>query len=148
MEFRANLRRQSSFEALRSTTRFHNTRDEYERNSGLYHRKWEQKMVDVHSRKHPLHLKDLHHHRSMSKKNAQERVSHIKELEAELARKDSALVFSDRISNERAAENERLVSQLGFLKKEKIDSIRKLLPTVVRRLLSSHEYKESLSVPF
>ncbi|GKC00269.1 hypothetical protein Tco_0986405 [Tanacetum coccineum] len=62
--------------------------------------------------------------------------------------RDSALVFSDRISNERAAENERLVSQLGFLKKEKIDSIGKLLPTVVRRLLSSHEYKESLSVPF
>ncbi|GJX47801.1 hypothetical protein Tco_0272991 [Tanacetum coccineum] len=27
----------------------------------------------VHSRKRPLHLKDLHHHRSMSKKNAQER---------------------------------------------------------------------------
>ncbi|GJR09835.1 hypothetical protein Tco_0792487 [Tanacetum coccineum] len=45
--------------------------------------------------------------------------SHIKELEAELARKDSALVFSDR-----------------------------LLPTVVRRLLNSHEYKESLSIPF
>ncbi|GJR63959.1 hypothetical protein Tco_0010024 [Tanacetum coccineum] len=41
-----------------------------------------------------------------------------------LARKDSALVFSDRISNKRAAEKERLVSQL------------------------SHEYKESLSVPF
>ncbi|GJR35824.1 hypothetical protein Tco_1211508 [Tanacetum coccineum] len=77
-----------------------------------------------------------------------DQVSHIKELEAELARKDSALVFSDRISNERAAENERLVSQLGFLEKEKIDSIGKLLPTVVRRLLSSHEYKESLSVPF
>ncbi|GJR71069.1 hypothetical protein Tco_0083434 [Tanacetum coccineum] len=65
-----------------------------------------------------------------------------------LARKDSALVFSDRISNERAAENERLVSQLGFLEKEKIDSIGKLLPTVVRRLLNSHEYKESLYVPF
>ncbi|GJU54525.1 gypsy type transposase [Tanacetum coccineum] len=77
-----------------------------------------------------------------------DQASHIKELEAELARKDSALVFSDRISNERAAENERLVSQLGFLEKEKIDSIGKLLPTVVRRLLNSHEYKESLSVPF
>ncbi|GJV21590.1 hypothetical protein Tco_1370610 [Tanacetum coccineum] len=37
---------------------------------------------------------------------------------------------------------------LGFLEKEKIDSIGKLLPTVVRRLLNSHEYKESLSVPF
>ncbi|GJU65340.1 hypothetical protein Tco_1247175 [Tanacetum coccineum] len=77
-----------------------------------------------------------------------DQASHIKELKAELARKDSALVFSDRISNERAAENERLVSQLGFLEKEKIDSIGKLLPTVVRRLLNSHEYKESLSVPF
>ncbi|GKE52354.1 hypothetical protein Tco_1487510, partial [Tanacetum coccineum] len=58
-----------------------------------------------------------------------DQASHIKELEAELARKDSALVFSDRISNERAVENERLVSQLGHL-------------------LNNHEYKESLSIPF
>ncbi|GJW87449.1 hypothetical protein Tco_0162789 [Tanacetum coccineum] len=72
----------------------------------------------------------------------------LKKLEAELARKDSALVFSDRVSNERAVENERLVSKLGYLEKEKTDSIGKLLPTVVRRLLNSHEYKESLSIPF
>ncbi|GJX30790.1 hypothetical protein Tco_0240645 [Tanacetum coccineum] len=77
-----------------------------------------------------------------------DQASHIKELEAELARKDSALVFSDRISNEWVAENERLVSKLGCLEKEKTDSIGKLLPTVVRRLLNSHEYKESLSIPF
>ncbi|GKB79418.1 hypothetical protein Tco_0946313 [Tanacetum coccineum] len=73
-----------------------------------------------------------------------DQASHIKELEAELARKDSALVLSDRISNERATENERLVSQLGLLEKEKIDCIGKLLPTVVKRLLNSHEYKESV----
>ncbi|GJU54527.1 hypothetical protein Tco_1228241 [Tanacetum coccineum] len=65
-------------------------------------------------------------------------------MEVHLARKDSALVFSDRVSNERAVENERLVSKLGYLEKEKTDSIGKLLPTVVRRLLNSHEYKESL----
>ncbi|GKA83218.1 hypothetical protein Tco_0789966 [Tanacetum coccineum] len=52
------------------------------------------------------------------------------------------------VSNERAVENERLVSKLGCLEKEKTDSIGKLLPTVVRRLLNSHEYKESLSIPF
>ncbi|GJX20404.1 hypothetical protein Tco_0223081 [Tanacetum coccineum] len=56
-----------------------------------------------------------------------DQASHIKELEAELARKDSTLVFSDRVSNERAAENERLVSKLGYFEKEKIDSIGKLL---------------------
>ncbi|GKE13424.1 hypothetical protein Tco_1416975 [Tanacetum coccineum] len=77
-----------------------------------------------------------------------DQVSQIKELEAELARKDSALVFSDRVSNERAVENEKLVSRLGYFEKEKIDSIGKLLPTVVKRLLNSHEYKESLSIPF
>ncbi|GJT89555.1 hypothetical protein Tco_1078400 [Tanacetum coccineum] len=77
-----------------------------------------------------------------------DQASHIKELEAGLARKDSALVFSDRISNERAVENERLMSKLGYLEKEKTDSIGKLLPTIVRRLLNSHEYKESLSIPF
>ncbi|GJS24962.1 hypothetical protein Tco_0453594 [Tanacetum coccineum] len=31
---------------------------------------------------------------------------------------------------------------------EKFDSIRKLLPTVVERLLQSYEYKKSLSEPF
>ncbi|GJX17614.1 hypothetical protein Tco_0218446, partial [Tanacetum coccineum] len=77
-----------------------------------------------------------------------DQVSQIKELEAELARKDSALVFSDRVSNERAVENERLVSKLGYFEKEKNDSIGKLLPIVVRRLLNNHEYKESLSIPF
>ncbi|GKB07456.1 hypothetical protein Tco_0835740 [Tanacetum coccineum] len=77
-----------------------------------------------------------------------DQASRIKELEAELVKKDSALVFSDRISNEKAIENEKLVSQIGFLEKKKIDSIGKLLPTVVRRLFESHEYKESLSVPF
>ncbi|GJV36804.1 hypothetical protein Tco_1409281 [Tanacetum coccineum] len=87
-------------------------------------------------------------HRSLRPLNA-DQASHIKELEAELARKDSALVFSYRVSNERAVENERLVSKLGYLEKEKTDSIRgSFHPTVVRRLLNSHEYKESLSIPF
>ncbi|GKE55402.1 hypothetical protein Tco_1494587, partial [Tanacetum coccineum] len=45
-------------------------------------------------------------------------------------------------SNERAVENEKLVSKLWYFEKEKIDFIGKLLPTVVRRLLNSHEYKE------
>ncbi|GKG19115.1 hypothetical protein Tco_0376214, partial [Tanacetum coccineum] len=38
-----------------------------------------------------------------------------------------------QVSNERAVENERLVSMLGYLEKEKTDSIGKLLPTVVRK---------------
>ncbi|GJU19832.1 hypothetical protein Tco_1153174 [Tanacetum coccineum] len=59
-----------------------------------------------------------------------DQVSQIKELEAELARKDSALVFSDRVSNERAVEIEKLVSKPGC-----------------RRLLIAW-YKESLSIPF
>ncbi|GJX70525.1 hypothetical protein Tco_0307696 [Tanacetum coccineum] len=46
----------------------------------------------------------------------------------------------------RAVENERLVSKLGYLEKEKTDSIGKLLPTVFRGLLNSHEYKKSLEV--
>ncbi|GJW27425.1 hypothetical protein Tco_0044300 [Tanacetum coccineum] len=42
----------------------------------------------------------------------------------------------------------RVESRLGYFEKEKIDSIGKLLPTVVKRLLNSHEYKESLSILF
>ncbi|GJW94908.1 hypothetical protein Tco_0174580 [Tanacetum coccineum] len=70
------------------------------------------------------------------------------DLENQLAQKDSALVYAERISGERLSENEELRAQLAFAKKEKTDAIRKLLPTVVGRLLQSHEYKQSLSVPF
>ncbi|GKD01387.1 anaphase-promoting complex subunit 10 [Tanacetum coccineum] len=74
--------------------------------------------------------------------------SAVKELESQLAQKDSALVYAERISGERLSENEGLRGQLSFAHKEKTDAIRKLLPTVVERLLQSHEYKQSLSVPF
>ncbi|GJT12866.1 hypothetical protein Tco_0859908 [Tanacetum coccineum] len=74
--------------------------------------------------------------------------SAVKDLESQLAQKDSALVYAERISGERLSENEGLRAQLAFAQKEKTDAIRKLLPTVVERLLQSHEYKQSLSVPF
>ncbi|GJW42415.1 NB-ARC domains-containing protein [Tanacetum coccineum] len=74
--------------------------------------------------------------------------SAVKDLENQLAQKDSALVYAERISGERLSENEKLRAQLVFAQKEKTDAIRKLLPTVVGRLLQSHEYKQSLSVPF
>nr|GEX37139.1 hypothetical protein [Tanacetum cinerariifolium] len=72
----------------------------------------------------------------------------IRELEAELAKKDSALVYAERISAEGAIEKEKLVTQLSRSEIEKFDCIRKLIPTVVSRLLQSHEYKQSLSEPF
>ncbi|GJV48417.1 hypothetical protein Tco_1438629 [Tanacetum coccineum] len=74
--------------------------------------------------------------------------SAVKNLESQLAQKDSALVYAERVSGERLSENEKLRAQLVFAQKEKTDAIRKLLPTVVERLLQSHEYKQSLSVPF
>ncbi|GJS67378.1 hypothetical protein Tco_0681942 [Tanacetum coccineum] len=49
----------------------------------------------------------------------------MKNLEDQLAQKDSALVYAERVSSDRLSENEEL-----------------------RRLLQSHEYKQSLSVPF
>ncbi|GJV76281.1 hypothetical protein Tco_1507865 [Tanacetum coccineum] len=72
----------------------------------------------------------------------------IKELEDTLAKKDSALVYSERLSTERAEKKEKLVTQLGKTEMEKFDCVRKLLPIVVERLLQSHEYKCSLSEPF
>ncbi|GJX58061.1 hypothetical protein Tco_0289451 [Tanacetum coccineum] len=74
--------------------------------------------------------------------------SAVKDLESQLAQKDSALVYAERISGERLSENEGLRAQLSFAQKEKTDAIRKLLPTVVERLLQSHEYKQSLPVPY
>ncbi|GJY91016.1 hypothetical protein Tco_0506212 [Tanacetum coccineum] len=72
----------------------------------------------------------------------------IKELEDELAKKDSALVYVKRINAERAQEKEKLVAQLSKTEMEKFDYIRKLLPTMVNRLFQSHEYKQSISEPF
>ncbi|GJR53764.1 hypothetical protein Tco_1404285 [Tanacetum coccineum] len=74
--------------------------------------------------------------------------SAVKDLEDQLAQKDSALVYAERISSDRLSENEELQTQLAFAKREKTDAIKKLLPTVVGRLLQSHEYKQSLSVLF
>ncbi|GKE01566.1 hypothetical protein Tco_1389549 [Tanacetum coccineum] len=74
--------------------------------------------------------------------------SAVKNLESQLAQKDSALVYAERVSGERLSENEKLRAQLVFAQKEKTDAIMKLFPTVVERLLQSHEYKQSLSVPF
>nr|GEZ11870.1 hypothetical protein [Tanacetum cinerariifolium] len=77
-----------------------------------------------------------------------DQVLQIKELEAALAQKDSALVYAERINAEQAQEKEKLVSQVGKVEMEKFDCIRKLLPTVVERILQSYEYKHSLSEPF
>nr|GEV03957.1 hypothetical protein [Tanacetum cinerariifolium] len=93
-------------------------------------------------------LKGLeNHNRELSQAN-KDQALRIKELEDTLAKKDSALVYAERINFERAQEKEKLVSQLGRVEMENFDCIRKLLPTVVGRLLQSHEYKQSLFEPF
>nr|GFA17962.1 hypothetical protein [Tanacetum cinerariifolium]GFA17978.1 hypothetical protein [Tanacetum cinerariifolium] len=85
--------------------------------------------------------------RELSQAN-RDQVLWIKELKAALAQKDFAFVYAERINVERAQEKERLVFQIGRAEIEKFDCIHKLLPTVVERLLQSHEYKRSLSEPF
>ncbi|GKE38673.1 hypothetical protein Tco_1462078 [Tanacetum coccineum] len=72
----------------------------------------------------------------------------IKELEDELAKKDYALVYVERINAERAQEKEKLVAQLSKTEMEKFDYICKLIPTMVNRLFQSHEHKQSISEPF
>ncbi|GJZ99444.1 hypothetical protein Tco_0671995 [Tanacetum coccineum] len=69
-------------------------------------------------------------------------------LEAKLAKKDSALTYTERLLAEGIKDHEKLTVQLGQAEVEKFNCIRKLLPMVVRQLLSSHEYNKSLSEPF
>nr|GEW15126.1 hypothetical protein [Tanacetum cinerariifolium] len=69
----------------------------------------------------------------------------IKELEDTLARKDSALIYAERINAERAQESEKLVTQLSKTKMEKFDCVHKLLPIVVARLLQSHDFRYPVS---
>ncbi|GKE96332.1 hypothetical protein Tco_1581187, partial [Tanacetum coccineum] len=54
----------------------------------------------------------------------------IKELEDELAKKDFAFVYAERLNSERTQEKEKLVAQLSKTEMEKFDCIRKLLLTV------------------
>ncbi|GJX38317.1 hypothetical protein Tco_0251620 [Tanacetum coccineum] len=54
----------------------------------------------------------------------------IKELEDILAKKDSTLVYAERINVERAQEKEKLVTQLRNTEMEKFYCVRKLLPVV------------------
>ncbi|GJS69604.1 hypothetical protein Tco_0702445 [Tanacetum coccineum] len=72
----------------------------------------------------------------------------FKELDAELAKKDYALVYAERVSAEAAIERQKLVTQLSQAKVVKFYCICKFLPTVVRRLFQIYEYKQSLSEPF
>ncbi|GJU14884.1 hypothetical protein Tco_1142850 [Tanacetum coccineum] len=57
----------------------------------------------------------------------------VRNLEDQIAQKDSALVYAERVSSDRLSENEALRTQLAFAKREKTDAIKKLLPTVVAR---------------
>ncbi|GJV65110.1 hypothetical protein Tco_1475938 [Tanacetum coccineum] len=50
--------------------------------------------------------------------------SAVKDLEGQLAQKDSALVYAERVSSDRLSENEELRTQLAFAKREKTDAIR------------------------
>ncbi|GJU05008.1 hypothetical protein Tco_1121438 [Tanacetum coccineum] len=67
----------------------------------------------------------------------------IKELEDELARKDSSLVYAERISVERAQEKEKLVTELGRTKMENFYCIHKLLPILVELFYDTLEVTES-----
>ncbi|GJY61519.1 hypothetical protein Tco_0462176 [Tanacetum coccineum] len=66
----------------------------------------------------------------------------IKELEDELARKDSALVYAERLNGERAQEREKLVTQLSKTEMEKFDCARKLLPTVGKGLTEERSERD------
>ncbi|GJZ18892.1 RNA-directed DNA polymerase, eukaryota [Tanacetum coccineum] len=69
--------------------------------------------------------------------------STVKTLESQLAQKDSALVYAERISSDRLSENEELRTQLAFAKREKIDAVR-TPSTVVGRLPTKSRIKASL----
>ncbi|GJU47840.1 hypothetical protein Tco_1217395, partial [Tanacetum coccineum] len=106
-----------------------------------------QNFYNTFSEKHRKTPRGHAHIGANSLKGSAAHSSAVKDLESQLAQKDFALVYAERVSGERLS-NEGLKAQLAFAKKEKTKLFRELLPTVVKRLLQSHEYKQSLSVPF
>ncbi|GJZ51062.1 hypothetical protein Tco_0605577 [Tanacetum coccineum] len=77
-----------------------------------------------------------------------DQATRIQALETKLAKKDYALATAERMIANGTKEREKLTTQLSRAEVEKFDCIRKFLPTVVSRLLQSHEYNQSLSEPF
>nr|GEU63512.1 reverse transcriptase domain-containing protein [Tanacetum cinerariifolium] len=72
----------------------------------------------------------------------------IKELKGELAKKDSSLVYAERISAKRAQEKEKLVTLLSRTKMRKFDCIHKLLPIVDKLFEKRYPYVEKISHGF
>ncbi|GJT17872.1 hypothetical protein Tco_0876578 [Tanacetum coccineum] len=68
-----------------------------------------------------------------------DQATRIQSLEAELAKKDSALTYAERMLAEGAKDHEKLTAQLGHAKIENFDCIRKLLPTVIMAILHEVE---------
>ncbi|GKB24929.1 hypothetical protein Tco_0864330 [Tanacetum coccineum] len=69
----------------------------------------------------------------------------IRELEVELAKKDSAFIHAERISVDRATEKEKLVTQLSQAEIKKFDCIRKLLPIVSKGLAEGRSEKDIMA---
>nr|GEU91095.1 hypothetical protein [Tanacetum cinerariifolium] len=78
----------------------------------------------------------------------QEREERIKQLEADLASKTSSLIESEVVVNTLKGDLECLTVDLNQAKIVRHNYVRQLLSTVVQRLLSSGEYKKSLTDVF
>ncbi|GKB04825.1 hypothetical protein Tco_0833020 [Tanacetum coccineum] len=78
----------------------------------------------------------------------QQREEHIKQLEADLASKISSLTEAEGIVDTLKGDLERLTVDLSQAEIVRHNYVRQLLPNVVQRLLSSDEYKKSLSDVF
>ncbi|GJU51263.1 hypothetical protein Tco_1220818 [Tanacetum coccineum] len=74
-----------------------------------------------------------------------EREERIKQLEADLATKTSSLTEAEGAVSTLKGDLERLTVDLSHAEIARHNYVRQLLPTVFQRLLSSDEYKKSLS---
>ncbi|GJW79433.1 hypothetical protein Tco_0143408 [Tanacetum coccineum] len=77
-----------------------------------------------------------------------EREEHIKQLEADLASKTSSLPEAEGAVSTLKGDLERLTVDLSHAEIVRHNYVRQLLPTVFQRLLSSDEYKKSMSDVF
>ncbi|GJV97447.1 hypothetical protein Tco_1549024 [Tanacetum coccineum] len=77
-----------------------------------------------------------------------EREERIKQLEADLSSKTSSLTEVEGTANTLKGNLERLTVDLSHTEIVRHNYVRQLLPTVFQRLLSSNEYKKSLSDVF
>lgn len=91
---------------------------------------------------------DLEREKEEWRKMSATQANKIKQLEEELSKAKASLDSEEDDIKSLRKDRADLAVKLGQTKMDRCNAVRELLPAVLSRLLGSHEYKRSFSIPF